>query len=123
MSDSIRMVGANPGVSGGSDVGSTDGGAFRTSLEAARETTGPSEASAGRGVGALHALSEGLAAGTLAPSAVVERLVERALAAPGARGLTEAGRAQLEQSLRTALAEDPTLLAMQAELSAGAKRP
>ena len=123
MSDPIRKVGGAGGLPGAGDVGSTDGEAFRASLEAAGEVA-PTSTSASEGLGTVAELAGALKSGAVEASAVVDRLVEKALAAPAARGLTEAGRAQLERTLRTALAEDPTLLAMQADLAVAAgKRP
>jgi hypothetical protein len=123
MSDPIRKVGGARGLPGAGDVGGTDGEAFRASLEAAGEVA-PTNTSASQGLGTVAELASALKGGAIEASAVVDRLVEKALAAPAARGLTEAGRAQLERTLRTALAEDPTLLAMQADLAvASGKRP
>ena len=123
MSDPIRKIGGAGGLPGPADVGGTDGEAFRASLDSSQEVA-PTTASAAQGLGTVAELAGALKAGALEPSAVVDRLVEKALSAPAARGLTEAGRAQLERTLRTALAEDPTLLAMQADLStAVSKRP
>jgi hypothetical protein len=116
MSVPIRKVGGAGGLPGAGDVGGTDGQAFRASLEAAGEVA-PTSTAASQGVGTVAELAGALKTGALEPSSVVDRLVEKALAAPAARGLTEAGRAQLERTLRTALAEDPTLLAMQADLA------
>jgi hypothetical protein len=123
MSDPIRKVGGAGGLPGAGDVGGTDGQAFRASLEATGEVA-PTSTGATQGIGTVGELAGALKSGAIEASAVVDRLVEKALAAPAARGLTEAGRAQLEQTLRTALAEDPTLLAMQADLAvASGKRP
>ncbi len=60
------------------------------------------------------AAADAVRAGTLDPSQAVEGLVQRALAT--ARGLPEAQRQKLEAQLRAALAEDPTLLALQEDL-------
>jgi hypothetical protein len=115
MSDPIRKVGGPGGLPGAGEVGGSDGEAFRASLESSREVP-PTRASASEGIGHVAELAGALKTGAIEPSTVVERLVEKALAAPAARGLTDAGRAQLERALRTSLAEDPTLLAMQADL-------
>lgn len=114
MSDPIRKVGGSVGLPDTGDVVGTGGEAFRASLEGARPAA-EAQATA-RASGGLAELAAAVKSGELAPSQVVEQLVARALDAPAARGLTEAGRAQLERSLRTALAEDPTLLALQADL-------
>lgn len=111
MSDPIRRVGgaASPGtaeVPGG-------GEAFRATLEAAREVD---PAGATRGSADAAGLAAAVRSGELSPAAVVDSLVERALAAPAAQALSAPARADLERALRGALAEDPTLLAMQADL-------
>ncbi|MBX7191977.1 MAG: hypothetical protein K1X94_07965 [Sandaracinaceae bacterium] len=115
MSDPIRKVGGAGGMPDVGDVAGTGTGgeAFRATLEASRSI---SSTEASGSVGSTAELAAAVKSGTIEPSAAVEQLVARALEAPAARGLTEAGRAQLERALRGALANDPTLLALQADL-------
>ncbi len=113
MSDPIRKVGGAGGMPEVGDVGGTGGEAFRASLDA---TQSVSATEATRSAGAVADLAAAVKSGAMEPSAVVDQLVARALDAPAARALTETGRAQLEQALRSALANDPTLLALQADL-------
>ncbi|GAB4211309.1 MAG: hypothetical protein OHK0013_32900 [Sandaracinaceae bacterium] len=120
MSDPIRRAGG-PGPVGGAagpqDVGLADDAkeAFRATLDATRAATAVAPAPQ---LGALDpvAIAAGLRAGSLDPSGAVEALVQRALASPAARALGDAGRAELERSLRAALEHDPTLSAMVADL-------
>lgn len=119
MSGPIRKVGGVGGLPGDAGDVASSGEAFRGALDAAR----PAEAARsvdGSRASDVAELAAAVKGGAIEPSAVVDRLVERALAAPAARGLTDAGRAELERSLRSALAEDPTLLALQADLGRGA---
>ena len=113
MSDPIRRVGgvASPGTP--EVPGSGGGEDFRATLDAAREV-GPAEAA--RGGADAAGLAAAVRSGELSPATVVDSLVERALSAPAARALSAPARADLERALRSALAEDPTLLAMQADL-------
>ncbi len=122
MSGPIRKVGGasgTPDVGDVGDVGGSDGDAFRASLDATRPADATTGAGAPQSVGALE-LANAVKSGALEPSAVIDRLVEKALAAPAARSLTDQGRVELERALRSALAQDPTLLALQADLGRGA---
>lgn len=115
MSDPIRRVG--PGAAGApGDVGAAEGAgeAFRASLDAAEATRGAESPA----TGSLDAagIAAALRAGSLEPSAALDLLVERALAAPSARALAAPARADLERSLRAALTSDPMLATMVAEL-------
>ena len=105
MSDPIRKVGGTsaPAPESVDAVGSSFG--------AALEEAAPSRAAA-----KTDDLASSLRSGALTQREAVDALVERALSAPAAQGLTEAGRADLARHLRNALAEDPTLRAMQADL-------
>jgi hypothetical protein len=117
MSGPIRKVGGTTGTPDVSDVGGGDGEAFRASLDATR----PADATKATGAAtSITELASAVKSGALEPSAVIDRLVEKALSAPAAQGLTDAGRLELERALRSALAEDPTLLALQADLGRGA---
>lgn len=123
MSDPIRKLGGTGGLPGAGgvpgDVSGAGGDAFRTSLEATRPTHEVTEAGAAGASSSVKELGAALQTGQIEPSAVIERLVEKALAAPEARALTDAGRAELERALRSALAHDPTLLGLQADLGRG----
>lgn len=121
MSGPIRKVGGTTGTPDVGDVGGGDGEAFRASLDATR----PADATKATGAATSTELSttelaSAVKSGAIEPSAVIDRLVEKALSAPAAQGLTDAGRLELERALRSALAEDPTLLALQADLGRGA---
>lgn len=112
MSDPIRKVGGTPAPAPEST--GTDGASFRATLDAA--------ASASGSVATTNDIASSIRAGTLSAQQAIEALVERALNAPAARGLTDVGRADLARHLRSALAEDPTLRAMQANLSSDSLR-
>jgi hypothetical protein len=118
MSDPIRRAGG-PGPVGGA-AGAEDAGAtgeakeaFRATLDATRAVSGAEAPAAALDPAAI---AGALRAGALEPSGAVDALVQRALASPAARALGEAGRVELERSLRAALAHDPTLSAMVADL-------
>lgn len=111
MSDPIQRKG--PGGVGG--VGSTPaegaGEAFRAAVAGARpEAAGASRADA------LRAIAAEVRAGTLDPGAAVERLVERILSEAPASSLPAGQREKLGALLRSQLASDPTLLALQRDL-------
>ncbi len=122
--------------SGALDSGALDsatdvsrGEAFRGELSKAAETEGSKSSGATQRAGTenvgasraelLRGLAEELRTGQVGSEQAVDRLVERALSSGTARGLPPARRAELETLLRTALAEDPTLAAMQGDLSRG----
>lgn len=138
MSSAIKPPGA-PGTGPTAPVSGTPGGpeqketsaageAFREELSKAPEvgsTEAPrassataSNASLGR-ADLLRALADELRSGSVDPQQAVDRLIERALHTGPAAALPPARRAELEALLRTALAEDPTLAAMQRDLSRG----
>lgn len=119
MSGPIRKVGGTTGTPDVGDVAGGDGEAFRASLDATRPADATKEAGGAQSVGALE-LANAVKSGAMEPSAVIDRLVEKALAAPAAQRLTDEGRVELERALRAALAQDPTLLALQADLGRGA---
>ena len=87
-------------------------GHFRGTLDAAR----PPEAGGVVPQGELGGLTSELRSGSLTPEAAVARLLEQHLSSGPARALTPAARAELERMLRARLEEDPTLLALTAEL-------
>jgi hypothetical protein len=120
MSDPIRRAGGPVpvgGAAGPEGVGAGDEAreAFRATLDATRPVTASDGASQ---AGPLdpRAIAGALQSGALDPSGAVDALVQRALATPAARALEDAGRVELERSLRAALANDPTLSAMVADL-------
>jgi len=112
MSDPIRKVGGTPAAAPEST--GTDATSFRATLDAAAGPSGAAQAT--------NDIASSIRAGSLSAQQAIEALVERALNAPAARGLTDAGRADLARHLRNALAEDPTLRAMQADLSSDSLR-
>ena len=65
---------------------------------------------------ALRALASEVRAGRLDPAAAVEQLVRRILAEGPASSLPPEQRARLEEVLRSQLAHDPALLALQKNL-------
>ena len=112
MSDPIRKVGGTPAAAPEST--GTDASSFRATLDAAAGASGAAPTT--------NDVASSIRAGSLSAQQAIEVLVERALNAPAARGLTDAGRADLARHLRNALAEDPTLRAMQADLSSDSLR-
>ena len=112
MSDPIRKVGGTPTAAPEST--GTDASSFRATLDAAAGPPGAAPTT--------NDIASSIRAGSLSAQQAIEVLVERALNAPAARGLTDAGRADLARHLRNALAEDPTLRAMQADLSSDSLR-
>lgn len=117
MSDPIGKV-RGGGLPSAQGVASSEGGGFGEAIEAAKgadvaalEQTGAADP--------LRALAEGLEGKRIGAPELVDRLVARALDAPEARSLSDAGRRELERSLRDALANDPTLLSLQADLERG----
>lgn len=138
MSSAIKPPGA-PGASG--PIGAGDAGAtpsvdgtseaFRDELSKASESDASnattsnattSNATTSRTTGradAVRALSDELRAGRVDPQQAIDRLVDRALSTGPAASLPPARRAELESLLRASLEEDPTLAAMQKDLSRG----
>lgn len=125
MSDPIRRVGGS--IPGPGDVGPTgEAGAskeaFRAALDATTNVDAPTGAVAPTGVGATTelrdpaAIAGALKTGAVTPEQAIDALVAKTLESPMALSLSPAGRADLERTLRSALANDPTLLAMQADL-------
>jgi len=112
MNDPIRKIGGTPAPAPEST--GTDGSSFRATLEASASASGSAPTT--------HDIASSVRAGSLNAQHAVEALVERALSTPAARGLTDAGRADLERHLRSSLAEDPTLRALQANLSSDSLR-
>ncbi len=114
MTDPIGKVrgGAVPGAE---ELAPSGGDAFRATLDASRGVDAAKPVG-GAAASDVASLAASLEAGRLTPSAVVDQLVARALDAKEARALSDVGRAELERTLRAALAHDPTLLSLQAEL-------
>lgn len=111
MSDPIRKVGGTSAPT--PETTGTVGSSFGAALDA---TSGASPSAPANDIAAS------LRAGSMSAQQAIDALVERALSAPAARGLTDAGREGLARHLRNALAEDPTLRALQAELTPGSLR-
>lgn len=113
-------AGLAPEVGGAS---STDRGAFRAELEApaaeAARDVRSGEAAPSARADALRALADEVRSGRLDAKTAIDRLVERALGAGPAAALPPARRAELEALLRSALDEDPTLVAIQRDLTRG----
>jgi hypothetical protein len=107
---------------------STGGEDFRASLQGADAPDGAapggearSESTQAAGAQATRAQAADLAAalrsGSVTPAAALDALVSQALASADAQRLEPAGRAALEQHLRTMLAEDPSLQELVSDLS------
>lgn len=96
-------------------VGGASGDDFKASLDAAAGGA-PSSASAAEATGA-QALTAALRSGELSPAQALDALVAQALSSADAQKLEPAGRAALEQHLRTMLAEDPALQDLTSDLS------
>lgn len=91
--------------------------------EAFREAMGATEANASAASGAdapdaTAAIVADLRAGRIDAQTAVDRLVAQALDAPMAQLLDDAGRARLEEHIRTTLSEDPNLAALMKDLGA-----
>ena len=112
MSDPIRKVGGTPAATPES-TGSV-GASFGAALEAAQGTS--------QAAPATNEIASALRAGDLSAQQAVDALVARALNSPAAQTLSDAGRADLARHLRNTLAEDPTLRALQADLTPGSLR-
>jgi hypothetical protein len=110
MSDPVQRKGpgTTSGVGESAKAPEGAGAAFRASLEGAPVEGGQRAE--------IAAIAAEIKAGTLAPGAAVERLVERALSSGVAAGLPPAQKERLAELLRAQLAEDPTLQALQREL-------
>jgi hypothetical protein len=76
-----------------------------------------SEASSSTRASRLEGLKADLAAGRIGVDEAIDRMVEHALRS--AHGLPEAQRSALEAQIRTALLEDPTLIALRKDLRRG----
>jgi hypothetical protein len=66
--------------------------------------------------GPLSSIADDLRAGKIDASTAVDRLVARALSSKDAASLPPARRAELEAQLRSALADDPALVALTKDL-------
>lgn len=129
MSSEIKPPGAGgvtPNVGGADSSAPSEGTgeAFRAALEGSAPVEGaaPVAQSADASSSATQGI-EGIAAelraGRVDSSQAVEQLLTRALSSASARALPPAERARLESMLRSAIAEDPTLAAMQKDLTRG----
>ncbi len=113
MSDPIQRKGPG-GASGVAETTTPEGAgaAFRAAVDA-QATGGPTAA----GRPEITAIASEIKAGTLGTSEAMERLVQRALSSGAAATLPPAQKERLAELLRAQLAEDPTLQALQRELS------
>ncbi len=113
MSDPIQRKGPG-GASGVSEGASPEGAgaAFRAAVDA-QPTGGPT----GVRQPEITAIAAEIKAGTLGPSEAMERLVQKALSSGAAATLPPAQKDRLAELLRAQLAEDPTLQALQRDLS------
>lgn len=125
MTTPIKPPGGSPSTTGAAgpsndaDRGRIEGrsGELRSMVEGAEaEVNGPQAARA-EGPSSLSVIEHELRAGTLDMDQAIDRLVARAL--EHAAALPAEQQAELEANLRTALAEDPTLLALQKDLERG----
>lgn len=129
MSSEIKPPGAGgvPPAVGGADSSVPSEGtgeAFRAALEgtAPVEGTAPAESTAQSATSAsqgIEGIAAELRAGRVDSAQAVEQLLTRALSSASAQALPPAERARLEAMLRSAIAEDPTLAAMQKDLTRG----
>ena len=113
MSDPVNRKGA-PGASGVTPESVPQGAseAFRGAVDGAA----PSGAEAGTRAEALRSLANEVQAGRMDASTAVDQLVQRVLAESAAASLPPEHRARLEQVLRSQLANDPALQALQKNL-------
>jgi len=87
-------------------------------LDAADGVAGHASAAGGAAeASGVQALTAALRTGELSPAQALDALVAQALQAPDAQRLEPAARAELEQHLRTMLAEDPSLQELTSDLS------
>jgi hypothetical protein len=106
---------AGPSEGAAARPGSSAGEEFKASLDSA---VGRSPASPGAAeASGVQALTAALRTGELSPAQALDALVAQALEAPDAQRLEPAARAELEQHLRTMLAEDPSLQELTSDLS------
>lgn len=130
--DSPAQGGGGPADSRDASKAEGRPGEFRELVEAetdgtpSAEVRGASPSSAGSGSHAdrvgtstVDEVSADLAAGRVDADRAIEQIVQRAL--KGASGLPASRRAALESQLRDALAEDPTLVALQKDLERASK--
>ena len=114
VSDPIQRKGPG-GASGVTDAAAPAGAgaAFRAAVATASRAQG-TEGTRGT---ELAAIASEIKAGTLDPSAALERLVQRTLESGVASGLPAGQRERLADLLRAQLANDPALLALQRDLA------
>jgi hypothetical protein len=113
MSDPVNRKGAS-GTSGVTPEAAPEGAgeAFR----GAGAATGVGGPEAGGRAEALRALATEVQAGRMDATTAVDKLVQRVLSESAAASLPPDHRARLEQVLRSQLANDPALLALQKNL-------
>ena len=124
MASPIKPPGGKPpvdptesGVAGAKQGSPEKAEAFREAMGAA----GASDATAASGADSANATADivaDLQAGRIDAQTAVDRLVSAALESPMAQLLDDAGRAQLEEHIRTTLAEDPNLAALMKDMGA-----
>ena len=109
---------AGPSQGAAARPGSSAGEEFRASLDAADGVAGHASAAGGAAeASGVQALTAAHRTGELSPAQALDALVAQALQAPDAQRLEPAARAELEQHLRTMLAEDPSLQELTSDLS------
>lgn len=128
MSSSIKPPGA-AGTGGPTGPAASDdvrtpgsGAAFQEELAKAGTTgatASATPAASTQRTELLRALADEIRSGHVDPKQAVDRLIERTLTTGPAAALPPARRVELEALLRAALEEDPTLQAMQRDLSRG----
>lgn len=131
MSSSIKPPGA-AGTGGPTGPAASDdvrtagsGAAFQEELAKAGTAGAPAGAAPATSAAAtqraelLRALADEIRSGQVDPKQAVDRLIERTLTTGPAAALPPARRVELEALLRAALEEDPTLQAMQRDLTRG----
>lgn len=128
MSGPIKPPGGGPpgpsgpdGADGAGKPQSVDGPseAFRETLERTDQASEAGASEAPPQAEGIQAVADDLRAGRIDTSEAVERLVQRALESQAAEALPPAMRAELEQHIRRALADDPSLAALTKDLERG----
>ncbi len=122
MSTPVKPPGGPPSAPSASELGGARIEERPNELRGLVESASESDvqASSTRGsatVARVDGIRAELAAGQIDPNEAVERLVQHAMSR--AAGLSDAHRAALEEQLRSALAEDPTLVALRKDLERG----
>lgn len=93
--------------------------AFASSMQRASELPAKGDVSTTDRAALLRSLAEQIRSGSIDAATAVDRLVQRSMGGAMVSALPAAQRARLEEMLRTLVANDPTLQAMQKDLSRG----